>query len=120
MLREIYCRNASDPGYNPNQQETDHPLEAILSKIKMILFTRKGEIAGHYDLGMNLEEMLFEFGFDEYRITDNFYAQLLGYVPDTANYKVDFKITFVPGTIRDIAYIDIYIDGTKYLGVVAK
>jgi len=120
MLREIYCRNASEPGYQPNQYDTDHPLEAILTKIRMILFTRKGEVAGHYDLGLNLEDSLFEFNLDSYRITDDFYAMLFKYVPDVANYKVDFKITFVPGTIRDIAYIDIYIDGTKYLGVMAK
>jgi hypothetical protein len=120
MLREIYCRNASEPGFNPEQYETSNAIEAILTKIKMILFTRRGEVAGHYDLGMNLEDLLFEFGYDGYRITDDFYAQLFKYVPDTANFKVDFKITFVPGTVRDIAYIDIYIDGTKYLGVMAK
>ena len=120
MLRELYCRNVSDPGYDANVIETGSALEALLIKIRMILFTRKGEVAGAYNLGMNLEDMLFKFSFNASKVQEDFYSQLFAYVPESSDFKVDVKVNFVPGTVRDIAYLDIYIDGTKYLGILAK
>ena len=120
MLKEIYCRNQTDPGYLPGIIETNSSLEAILTKIRMIIFTRKGEVLGEPNLGLNLEDMLFEFNFNANQVQNDFYAQLASYVPDTRNLPVKIEVSFVEGTVRDIAYIDIYIDGKKYLGVVAK
>ena len=120
MLKEIYCRNVNDPGYLPGIIETNSPLEAILTKIRMIIFTKKGEVLGDPNFGLNLEDMLFEFNFNATQVKNEFYAQLANYVPDTQNYPVTIEVVFSQGTVRDIAYIDIYIQGKKYLGVVAK
>jgi hypothetical protein len=120
MLKEIYCRNLADPGFLPGIIETNSALEAILTKIRMIIFTKKGEVLGDPNFGLNLEEQLFELNFNGTQIKKEFYAQLVNYVPDTKNFPVSIEVTFVPGTVRDIAYIDIYIDGKKYLGIEAK
>jgi hypothetical protein len=120
MLKEIYCRNANDPGFLPAILETNSALEAILTKIRMIIFTRKGEILGEPSLGLNLEDLLFEFNFNANQIKNDFYGQLAAFVPDTKNFPVTIEVNFSQGTVRDLAYIDIYIYGKKYLGVVAK
>jgi hypothetical protein len=120
MLKEIYCRNNEDPGYNPVALETNSALEALLTKIRMILFTRRGEVMGAFEMGMNLEDMLFKFNFDEVKIQGEFSTQLYKFVPESSSFRVDLKVNFVPGTVRDIAYLNIYVDGTKYLGVFAK
>lgn len=120
MLKEIYCRNNSDPGYDPDAIETNSALESVLTKIRMIFFTRKGEVAGAYSLGMNLEDALFKFSFNSAKIQEDFASQMAIYVPESGAFRVELKINFVQGSIRDIAYLDIYIDGTKYLGVFAK
>ena len=120
MLKEIYCRNANDPLYNYNILETSNPLEALLTKLRMIIFTNRGEVLGVPDLGLSLNELLFEFNANTYQIQKDFYAQVAKYVPESSNFNIDIQVNFVPGTVRDICYIDIYIDGTKYLGVVAK
>jgi phage baseplate assembly protein W len=120
MLKEIYCRNVNDPGFLPGIIETDSALEAILTKIRMIIFTKKGEVLGEPNFGLNLEDQLFEFSFNETQIKKDFYAQLANYVPDTRNIPVDIKVKFEEGTVRDIAYIDIYLNSKKYLGIVAK
>jgi hypothetical protein len=120
MLKEIYCRNSNDPLYNYNILETSSALEALLTKLRMIIFTNKGEVIGVPDLGLSLNDLLFEFNANTYQIQKDFYAQVSKYVPDAVNFNIDLQVNFVPGTVRDICYIDIYIDGTKYLGVVAK
>jgi len=120
MLQEIYCRNADDPGYVYNRLETKSALEALLTKIRMIIFTNKGEVLGQYDLGLNLEQLLFQFNFNATDVQQEFYNQLGKFAPDAINYNISVDVNFVPGSVRDLAYIDIYIDGTKFLGVVVK
>lgn len=120
MLKEIYCRNADDPGYQYTQLETRNALEALLTKIRMIIFTNKGEVLGDYEFGLDLDRLLFQLSFNANDVVSQFNAQLGKYVPEAINYKINIEVNFVPGTARDIAYIDIYIDGTKYLGVIFK
>jgi hypothetical protein len=120
MLKEIYCRNANDPYYVYTKLETNEPLEALLTKLRMIIFTNRGEVLAYPDLGLDLDIMLFELTFNAYQIQKEFYAQVAKFVPEARNYNINLEVNFVPGTVRDICYIDIYIDGTKYLGVVAK
>jgi len=119
MLAEIYCKNPRDPQYVYQQLETSNPIEALLTKLRMIMFTNRGEILGEPDLGLDLEYHLFELNFNSFQLQQNFLGQVAKYVPEAQYYKVDLQVSFVPGTVRDIAYIDIYIDGRRYLGVVA-
>lgn len=120
MLRELYCRNITDPGYNPIQIETSSALESIISKIKMILFTKKGEVLGQLDLGLNLEDLLFEFGLNEAQLQENFFNQLYKFAPEAGDYNIKMEVNFTRGSVRDIAYIDILIDNTKVFGVLVS
>ena len=120
MLTEIYCRNSSDPGYNPNRLITSNALEALLTKIRMIIFTRRGEVLGVPELGLNLEERLFELNANTSQLKKAFYDQLAGFVPEAGLYNIEIEVNFQPGEVRDICFIDIYIDGTKLLGVLSK
>jgi hypothetical protein len=120
MIRELYCRNYTDPGYRPNQLETSNEIEALLTKIRMIIFTSKGEVLGFPNLGLSLEEQLFELQANTSIIQSAFNGQLATYAPEAGKYKVDISIKFVAGEVRDFCFIDIYIDGTKYIGVMAK
>lgn len=119
MLKEIYCRNESDPGYLPSVLETNSAYEAILTKIRMIIFTQKGEVLGDPGFGLSLDQLLFDFNASAQKIKEDFYGQLSYYAPDTANMPITIEVNFAEGTVRDICYIDIYIDGKKYLGVEA-
>lgn len=120
MLREIYCRNETDPGFVPDVYETDNALEALLTKIRMIIFTNPGEVLGDAGLGLGLESKLFELSFNGGQVQQEFYNQLSNYVPEASFYNVTIEVNFVKGTVRDIAYIDIYVNNNKYLGVVAS
>ena len=120
MLKEIYCRNVNDPSYRPYQLETSSEMEALLTKIRMIIFTTKGEVLGIPGFGLSLEEQLFELQVNTAQIQNAIYDQLTAYVPEYGKFKVEVEVNFQQGEVRDFCYLDIYIDGTKYMGVLAK
>lgn len=120
MLKEIYCRNINDPSYKPKQLETGSELEALLTKIRMIIFTQKGEVLGQPMLGLSLEEYLFDLNANTAQLQNTFYGQLAIFVPEAGRFNVEISVNFQPGEVRDLCFIDIYIDGTKFVGVLAK
>jgi hypothetical protein len=119
MLKELYIINQLEPGYEPDKIEERDSLKVLLQKIKMIMFTRKGDILGDPQFGMSLEDLLFEFGFSANELRMAFDQQLTNYVPEANAFDLRFDVNFVPGTVRDLAYIDIYVNGSKAFGVVA-
>lgn len=120
MLKDIYCKTVDDPLYNSNKLEIDDPIESLIGKIKMILYTKPGEVLGKAMFGVDLERQLFEFGANNGEIAATITNQINSYIPESGAYDINVRVTFVPGTVRDAAFIDIYIDGTRVLGVSAK
>ncbi len=84
------------------------------------MFTRKGEVLGDPNFGLSLEDLLFEFGFSANELKTAFSQQIAAYLPEASDFDLSLDINFVPGTVRDLAYIDIYVNGTKSFGVVAE
>ena len=120
MLKDIYVRTPDDQYYNSNTLETNDPIESLLGKIRMLLYTRPGEVLGQPNLGINLEKYLFEFGSNNSEISRIILQQITTCIPEGAAYDINVNVNFVPGTVRDAAFIDIYIDGTRVLGIFAK
>ena len=120
MLKELYIINQFEPGYEPNKIDEQDSVKTLLQKIKMIMFTRKGEILGDPNFGLSLEDLLFEFGFSASELKRKFDEQLAIYVTEAQDFEVSITINFVPGTVRDLAYIDIYVNGNKAFGLVAE
>jgi len=120
MLKDIYCKTVDDPLYDSNKLEIEDPIESLIGKIKMILYTKPGEILGQPMFGIDLERNLFEFGLNNGGISALITNQINIHIPESGAYDINVRITFVPGSVRDAAFIDIYIDGTRVLGVAAK
>jgi hypothetical protein len=120
MLKELYIINQLEPGYEPNKIDERDSVKTLLQKIKMILFTRKGDILGDPNFGLSLEDLLFEFGFSANELKRKFDEQVAAYVTEAGYFDLKIEVNFVPGTVRDLAYIDIYVNGSKAFGLVAK
>lgn len=119
MIKDLYIINQNEPGYLADGIDETDSLKIILQKIKMIMFTRKGEVLGDPNFGLSLEDLLFEFGFSASELRKAFDRQIASYVTEAADFELHIDVNFVPGTVRDLAYIDIYVNGTKSFGVVA-
>ena len=120
MLKDIYSRIPDDQSYNSNILETSDPLESLVGKIRMILYTKPGEVLGLPNFGVDLERQLFEFGANNGELSRVIQYQISQFIPEAGAYDINTTVTFVPGSVRDAAFIDIYIDGTRALGVFAK
>jgi len=106
MLREIYNRDPEDPNYKEDQIEVTDPLEACLGKIKMLLFTKKGEVLGDSSFGLDLEGMVYELELSEEAIKKEIQDSIRAYIPEFYSLGGTYKLNFYLGTNRDIATLD--------------
>ena len=120
MLKELYMRDPTDPLYNSEILEQSDEIECLIGQIKMIMFTRQGDVLGNYTFGYSLEDSLYLFNLDENELKSKLVDSIHYYCPDSQKYKVDLSIEFFKGTARDVCLIDIYINGQKTLGVLVK
>lgn len=97
QLRDFYTRQENDPAFRPEQFEIYDDLESALQQIKMTLFTRKGEVLGEPDFGVDTEKYLFEFDIDPFALTKEAGAQINKYVSEGRKRSI---------TVRPASYAD--------------
>ncbi len=117
MLKEIYMRDPSDPLYTPNVLEQSSELETLLGQIRMVLYTKPGDVIGAYDFGYNLEDNLFLFNVNADELRTKLVEAIYRYCPDASRFNVDIQAQFFKGSVRDVCLIDVLIDNRKTLGI---
>jgi hypothetical protein len=117
MLKEIYMRDPNDPLYTPGVLEQSSEIENLLGQIRMVMFTKPGDVIGAFDFGYNLEDNLYLFDVSTEELQTKLVEAIYYYCPDASKYGVEVKAQFFKGSIRDACLLDIYIDGTKSLGI---
>lgn len=117
MLKELYLRDITDPKYKPYIMETSNPIEVLLNKIRMILYTNRGEVMGEPDMGMDLEDYLFQFNVNEAEIKNRFNSQVALYIPESNEFKISLDINVESDGSQNIVYLYINIDGIRYMGL---
>lgn len=80
QLRDFYFRDQTDPAFRPDQLEVYDSLEETLQQVKMTLFTRKGEVLGEPEFGIDVEKYLFEFSIDPFALSKEANDQINTYV----------------------------------------
>jgi phage baseplate assembly protein W len=120
MLKEIYMRDPSDPLYQTDVLEVSNEIEALLGQIRMLLFTRPGEVISAPNFGIDLEQYIFSTNVSGSRIQKTITDLIYSSIPVASKYEVEVQVGFFVGTTRDICLIDIFVNGTKYLGIAVK
>ena len=90
-LRDFYLRQENDPAFRPDQLEVYDELESALQQIKMTLFTRKGEVLGEPDFGVDVEKYLFEFNIDPLLLSRDAGEQINKYVTEARKRNITVK-----------------------------
>jgi len=111
---ELYIKYIGDPNYDPNQVHIENEVQQLITQIETTLFTDKGEVLGSPGFGCNLEDLIYSLGYNEHQLKSTIEGQIDAYCPLAKKYNVKTKISFLRGTVRDVAYIDITVD-SKYL-----
>jgi len=120
MLKEIYTRAPDDLYYKEDVYEHSSDLENLLGQIRMILYTKHGDVMGSYNFGFNLEDNIFLFNLSEDAINNKLMEMLTTYCTDFDKFKVKVDVQFFNGSIRDICLIDIIVDDEKQIGILVK
>lgn len=108
---ELYIKIPGDPNYDPNLAAVENEIEQLKTQIETILFTKKGDIMGDSNFGANIEDLIYEFNFNENELKREINDQLLRYCPLSNKYNVKVDVKFYRGKIRDAAELSIVIDG---------
>ena len=115
---DFYTRNEDQTRYANDVLDISDEISILLEQIENILFTRKTQVLGQKDFGVNLEDLLFTLNRNDGEIKSALLNQIYSYCPLALKYKVDVAILFQATSERDIAYIDIILNGKKAIGVI--
>jgi len=120
-IQDIYIREEEDQNYQGEVITYSDELEQIISMVKMILTTRKGEVLGDPNFGVSLEDQIFELNVSLTQLENDVRDQISQYVNiETTPYRIDVQANYIQGTTRDAVYLDVLFNNVKYLGVLVK
>lgn len=117
MIKEIYLRTPDDPNYVSGVIDFKSETEYLLNQIRVILGTREGDVLETYNLGVNLEDLVFNTVKNSMEIEEMINNQITVYVHVPRGMSVTTSVSFGDsGYGYDYAIVDININGQKYLG----
>ena len=58
---DLYFRSPTDPNYRDNVFESRNDIENTVQQVRMTLLTKKGEVLGEPNFGLDTTKYLFEF-----------------------------------------------------------
>ena len=79
-IRDFYMRSESDPRFRPDQIEVYDEIEASINQTKMTLLTRKSEVLGEPQFGLQIEQYLFDFEVEPTRLSEEAQSQVTSYL----------------------------------------
>jgi hypothetical protein len=116
LINEIYSRVPTDAFFQNDRLEVKDEIEALLGKIRMIMLTRKGDLLGNPDFGVDLEQYIFETFFDQGAIQREIQVQFAKYLPEMLRYDIESYAYLSEGEYKDSIIIDILINRERLLG----
>jgi hypothetical protein len=114
---DFYFRAPGDPNYREGIFSCENDIENTIEQIRMTLLTKKGEVLGEPDFGLDTTKYLFEFeGYPLESLEKEAYEQIQNYVMMSKKYTIGAK-AFTLDDISDIHKtalgLDISINGTR-------
>jgi len=118
MIQDIYIRSPQDPNYRYGVLSHSDAIESIVSKIKMLMGTRQGQLMGDLNFGIGIEDQIFETRINKTRLEEKIKEQFSLYISETQDFKIEPQISFGKTENYDYALIDIFIDEQKVIGLI--
>lgn len=114
-LRDFYTRTMDDPKYLGDRVEVSDDLESTIQQVKMTLFTKKGEVLGEPDFGIDLNKYLFEYDIDPMSLSHEATSQVNKYVAEARKRQITVNPSLYPDdkSNRDILVLLIDIPELK-------
>jgi hypothetical protein len=114
---DFYFRAPGDPNYQENQVSCSNSIENTIEQIRMTLLTKKGEVLGEPDFGLDTTKYLFEFeGFPLSSLESEANTQIQNYVMMSKTYTIGakaFTLDDVSDVYKTSLGLDITVNGTR-------
>ena len=120
MIEELYIKSPQDSNYKPGVYSHQDPIESIISKIRMILGTVQGQVLGDLNIGVGIEELIFETRVNKFDVEERITKQISQYISEANRYKIRPTVSFGKADGYDYAIIDIFIADQKVIGILVK
>lgn len=120
MIKDLYIRAADDPNYQYGVLEHSNAIESIITKIKMILGTRSGQVFNDLGFGVGIEDLIFETRINKSQLEEKIKMQFDRYISETKDYMITPSVSFGKAEGYDYAVIDIFINDQKVVGLLVK
>lgn len=120
MIRDLYVRPPDDQNYNSEILEHSDPIEGIMTKIKMILGTRQGQVFGDINFGVGIEDLIFETRINKMQLEERIKSQITQYVTESSEYQITPSVQFGQADGYDYCVLDFYINNEKVMGVLVS
>jgi len=117
MAKEIYLRPDGEKNTVTDVMEVSDDVSFLILQIEMLLGTRKKDILGSEQVGINLEDLIFSLNQNEIQIKNEIISQIYSHCPLTQLFPVSCDVVFFKTQQRDIAIVDILIDGRKSISI---
>lgn len=118
MIKEIYTRSKDDPFYEKGIVDYSNEVESKITKIRTLLSTKPGDVLGDYNFGIDLDYLVFNTKDSASDIKKKIDDKISTYIPNNSNITITTELSFgQSGYGYDYAVIDIYINGSKAVGL---
>lgn len=114
---ELYIKAVGDPNFRPDQMQVDEEIQLMLTQIETLLFTAKGDVMGMPNFGLNLEDYVYSFMYNDDMIKGVVSNAISENVPFSTKYPVSVNVEYVTETEKNAMYIDITIDNRYGIGL---
>ena len=120
MIQEIYNRDPSDHNFVYGILSHNNPIESIISKIKMILSTRQGQVIGDNNFGVGIEDLIFETKINKLQLEEKIKRQINNYIIESSDYQITPVVSFGKAPGYDYCVVDIYVNNSRVIGILVK
>lgn len=120
MIRDLYVRSWDDPNYQYGVLEHSDLIESIITKIKVLLGTRQGQVLGDLNFGLGIEDLIFETRINKIQLEEKIKSQFDQYISESKDFSITPSVSFGKDEGYDYAIIDIFISNEKVIGILVK
>ena len=110
-FKDLTIRWTKHPKYRSNKIIEEEPIEIIVQKLEMILYTNNDDMLDNINIGANLEYWLWNTSVSNEILKSKIITQINQYIPELniIGYELDLKL--FNGEVRDILELNFIING---------
>ena len=114
---ELYIKTIGDPNFRDDQLQSDEEIQMMLTQIETLIFTNKGEVLGNPEFGLNLDDYVYSFRYNDDMLKGVVSSAISQHVPLSNKYPVNVTVDYTTESDRNAVYIDITIDNRYGIGL---